>query len=435
MIPVILGTDAGAYGLARSFHEYNGTKAYALGREALYETRYSDIVEVHVEPDLLSRKFPELLLQHAKRLGLDGVTRWGLLLACSDAYVEQVVRHRVDLEKYYILPFCNEAMFDLLIDKFAFYRVCDEHGIAHPKTYRIDTADCEREALIYAEKLGFPLVLKPNHSISYGETSFPGKRKAYHIESRERLVQELEVIAKHYRGAFLLQEYIPGDDTEKWVLHALSNTEGEMVFQSQARMLVEDPSPVMIGTAGAFLGECDRNLAETFRRFLNAFGYVGLSCIDLKYDVRDGRFKVLEMNMRLGRNAYFVTGRGYNLAQRILRTFVPTVGASTPEGIPAAVPVAARGADFEAAGYFSDDGTAGETSLEMAVREHLWLDTLMRVVLSQVRDSGLDARVRRIYKEGNFSRTLSYRADFHLIRWFKMLRNQLALAKRLFRRN
>lgn len=409
VIPVILGTDAGAYGLARSFHEYDGSRSYALGREALYETRYSGIVDVHVEPDLLSPKFPEIMAEHAKYLGLDGASRRAILLACSDAYVEQVIRHRASLEKYFILPFSGEDMFDRLIDKYAFYGICDTYGIAHPETYRITAERYEIDAPVQAKKLGYPLVLKPNHSISYGETAFPGKRKAYHIESEEQLMQALRIIYQHYRGVFLMQEYIPGEDTAKWVLHGLSNSAGKMVFQSQARMLVEDPSPVMIGTAGAFLGECEPHLAEAFQRFLENLGYVGLFCIDLKYDARDRRFKVLEMNMRLGRNSYFVTGRGYNLAERILRTYVP-VEESLASGL-------------------------DNSRFELADREHLWLDTLMRVVLSRVQSTEIKKRIRKIYKEKNYSRTLSYRGDIHLIRWMKMLRNQLALAKRLFRRN
>ena len=45
-LPVILGTDANAYGIAKSFHKEYGITSLSLGKAPLLETKKSNIVKV-----------------------------------------------------------------------------------------------------------------------------------------------------------------------------------------------------------------------------------------------------------------------------------------------------------------------------------------------------------------------------------------------------
>ena len=59
----------------------------------------------------------------------------------------------------------------------------------------------------------------------------------------------------------------------------------------------------------------DKELSERMKNFLEDIGYIGFSNFDMKYDPRDGQYKLFEMNLRQGRSSFFVTAAGYNLAK------------------------------------------------------------------------------------------------------------------------
>ena len=76
--------------------------------------------------------------------------------------------------------------------------------------------------------------------------------------------------------------------------------------------------PHGIGNHAVILTEPCGEIAEKIRAFLEDIGYVGFSNFDIKYDQRDGKYKVFEINCRQGRSNYYVTGAGYNIAKLLV---------------------------------------------------------------------------------------------------------------------
>ena len=134
----------------------------------------------------------------------------------------------------------------------------------------------------------------------------------------------------------VIQEFIPGDDTAMRVLTCYSDRNAQVKLMCLGHVLLEEHSPHGLGNHAVILNEpVDPALAEPLKQLLEKVQFTGFSNFDLKYDVRDGKYKAFEINVRQGRSNYYVTGAGYNLAKlvtedRILERELPVTMADKP---------------------------------------------------------------------------------------------------------
>ena len=70
--------------------------------------------------------------------------------------------------------------------------------------------------------------------------------------------------------------------------------------------------------ARKIINEVDEKIVEAATRFLEHIGYTGFANFDIKYDSRDGSYNFFEINVRLGRSNFYVTGSGFNTVKWIV---------------------------------------------------------------------------------------------------------------------
>lgn len=378
-LPIILGGDITTYSLARSFHEEYGVKSVAVSMLKSIMISHSSIIENIVVPDMDSKEhFVQRLIEIAKRYPGKKL----LLMACGDWYVRMIVENRAALEEYYVVPYIGEELLNRLVLKDSFYRICDEVGVPYPKTFVYDCKDPQPLDFDFS----YPVIAKPASSAAYHYAKFEGKKKVFRMKSEEELSAMLDKLrASGYDYKFLIQDTIPGLDYNMRILTCYCDRHGKVRFFSSGHVLLEDNAAMGVGNPVAIINDVNREIMENARRLLEHVGYTGFANFDIKYDERDGSFRFFEINTRLGRSNFYVTGSGFNAVKWIVDDLIYEK-------------------DFDDEPVIADN----EDSLYTVVPKD--------VLVNYVKDDALRQRVKELYAKGCVHDPLSYRGERNLIR-------------------
>ena len=321
--PIILGSDENAYGTARLFREaYPDVTPLLLCAAVLTPTRHSRLFAIE-QVDGLDRDdvFPDALSRVLEREG-EGYEKL-LVISCGDYYTGLLCRHSERFAGRIANRFVPRELLDTFDTKDKFYALCDKYGLAYPRTV-VCTPE-ERESVVDRLPFGFPIVVKPENgnASEYLHCSFEGKKKVYFFSDREQYRTMVRAMNDSgYRGKLVLQEFIPGGDDAMRVLNTYSDLDGKVRAMCLGQPLLEYYDPKSIGNYAAILSRGDRALYEKMQAFLEELGYVGFANFDMKYDRREGRYVLFEINPRLGRSNFFCRAAGINMMRLLTEDVV-----------------------------------------------------------------------------------------------------------------
>ena len=386
LLPVLLGSDANVYGMARSFYMEYGVTSLAIGKGALAATANSRLVKMAViEPALeddgvFTRTLTDFARAHA------GKTL--VLVSCGDNYTGLMARNRAALEPFYKFACPTPELVAELDTKEFFYKACERHGLSYPRTFGCTCDNYKTVQLPF----DFPCIIKASNSVAYWNCHFPHKKKVFVAYSKEEFdAITAAIYSSSYQDNLVLQEYIPGDDNCMRVLNCYSGLDHKVKLMALGRPLLEEQTPEGIGNYAAIINTRDDELLEKMRAFLEDVGWEGFSNFDMKYDARDGQYKLFEMNPRQGRSSFFVTASGYNLAKWLVEDVVEHK----------------------------------EQGLTIADAHHLWMIAPAGILKKYLKDEALLAEAMELMRQGKVSHQLFCREDAGLKRRVWYIKNQL----------
>lgn len=391
-IPILLGTDMNVYGMARAFNEEYGIKPIAIGSHQLAPTKYTKIVDVRLYEGFdKDPVFSEKLVELAKTTFNQKDVKY-LLIPCGDGYAELLSQNKEKLSPFYTFVANDYDLFKVLINKVTFYETCEKYGLPYPKTFILTREHLENGQFKQALPFDFPVALKPANSVEWLSIEFEGRKKAFIIDNRK----EFEIIVERiyhagYTSEMIVQDFIPGDDSNMRVLNVYVDHQHNVRMMCLGHPLLEDPAPGSVGNYTVILPDENEQIYHDVAQFLKRINYVGFANFDMKYDSRDGIYKLFEINLRQGRSSFFVTLNGLNLAKFITEDLI-----------------------------FNKPYT--NTIYGKAKGEHakLWLNVPLSIFKKYAKESPDKTRGLELLAQGKYGSTLFYKKDRSLRHYLLM---------------
>ena len=296
---LIIGTDINAYYMSRCYHEITGKIVNDFNNK---------------------ENFKKALIKYGEKNKEYNI----LLIATSDLYVKMVSEEKGLLEKYYVFNYPDIELVNNLLIKEKFYSIYENMGLDMPKTYIYPCNKNESIQKIKDYFKEYPIIIKPSDGVEYHKLDGEGLAKVYKAHSEEELEKIIKKIENAgYNKNLIIQEFIPGDDSALFDSIFYVGKDKKAKLATFAQIGLQEHTPTGIGNCTVLVNGYDEHgyneeIVYKLKDFIEKIGYQGFAEFDIKYDYRDNKYKVLEINPRQSRSGYYLTACGYNLVKYLI---------------------------------------------------------------------------------------------------------------------
>jgi D-aspartate ligase len=279
---IVLGGNFVGLGIARSLGAhgiptwvFDADRSKSIAQFSRYTTRFVETRE----------PITDVLLAEGRKHQLNG---W-VIFPVADEYVETLSANRQSLSSMYRVTTGPEEVTKFALDKRLTYRRADELGIDTPWTsVGSSLTDFDEKDIPY------PVILKPaiNHHF-FPQTNI----KALPVGTPAELERGFAQMSKYIPASeILVQERIPGGGENQFSFCAVCK-DGQVYASLVAQRRRQ--YPVDFGNASTFVETTTQiEVDAAGRRFLESIGLDGVAEVEFKFDPRDEKYKILDVNLR-----------------------------------------------------------------------------------------------------------------------------------------
>jgi len=282
---LVMGGDYRALTVVRSLGR-RGIPVWVLPEQQKIAAKSRYATKRHCLPTTSDDGQIAFLLALAEEHHLDG---W-VVFPTEDKHAALIAKHQRLLSRCFKLATSDWDTVEAACDKRASYRAALKHGVDHPTTFY----PCNRRE-VESRDFAYPVILKP--AIKDLINRFT-QAKAWRVDSRDELLARYdEACSLLDPGLVMIQELIPGGGEAQFSYGALCE-DGRPLASIVARRTRQ--YPIDFGRSSSFVESVDcAEVEQAGQRLLMGLNYTGLMEVEFKYDRRDGRYKMIDLNPRV----------------------------------------------------------------------------------------------------------------------------------------
>lgn len=223
----------------------------------------------------------------------------------SDDFLISFSRNREVFDNYFLFNLVDHSLLERISDKFNQFQLASTAGIDLPATWLItETSDILKLPI----DIRFPVFIK-GQDVNSWRREISSNIKGFLVKDIHELQTRVEGIVKK-NVPVILQEVIQGPDTNHFKYCSYTTFTGKILAEFTLQKIRQNP--IHFGVGAVVESIYKPELIETGRKLFSAIGFKGIGSAEFKYDNRDNKLKLIEINPRYWQQNYLSTACGIN---------------------------------------------------------------------------------------------------------------------------
>ncbi|MDD3248804.1 MAG: hypothetical protein PHF23_00320 [Smithellaceae bacterium] len=279
---LVIGGYVNGYSIIRELHEQGVQNIVLFDYQSSLASK-SNRIKIFKKIGKTTTSLKEALFEINKKFD------YCVLFPTDDLQLEQLHTIYNEISSFCFVPFNYNNLLQSL-NKFVQYRHCKEHGIPYPKTLYIEK-DSDLKKI---DSILYPILIKPSKRNDLCTNVF----RSLILDSVKDLHDNTELLIHFLRSGqkFLASEIIPGDDTNIYAYVGYRSSAGKILNEWIGKKLTQFPDNY--GVFSSASNEAPVIVAQQGRKLLEVMDLKGICEPEFKYDLRDGKYKLTEINLR-----------------------------------------------------------------------------------------------------------------------------------------
>lgn len=214
-----------------------------------------------------------------------------VLFITSDVYLKFYTENSSFIHKFFLSTLSCAKLISSIQDKYSQYNLVKNAGIEAPKTIFINKLSNINESI---SKLKFPVFIKARN-VNIWREKISSTKKGFVINDQESLIENLNLFTKK-EVPVIVQEIVQSNDNENYKVCIFRTEQGKFKLIFTLRKIHQ--KPIHFGIATSTESVKYPELAELGKKLFSAIDYTGVGSAEFKYDNRDKKLKLIEINTR-----------------------------------------------------------------------------------------------------------------------------------------